>query len=210
MRKNIEVEFRGPLTKKQFLDLKKHLNQNGKYLGNKSRLSLMYFRKKFPKNVSSIKNDPIDLRLRVTNGKSTMVMKYGQWGGTDTRKEFEFPIDTGKFGDAIDFLGALGWTRAVVYATDAYVYQYKKIEFALIEIKNYGYNYEAEILTTNNKIARISKYIKNVCLKMGLREYRLGEFEKQCNQINNVKSLQFDFNKVFFNALRFRFKNFFK
>jgi len=171
----------------------------------------MYFRKNFPKNVNSIKNDPVDLRLRVTNGKSSMVMKYGRWGGTDTRKEFEFPFETNKFCEAVDFFKALGWSKAVVYATDAYVYQYKKIEFALIEIKNYGYNYEAEILTNNpRQIPRISKYIKNICTKLGLREYLPGEFEKQCNQINNVKTLQFDFNKIHFDSLESRFKKLFK
>lgn len=208
---NIEVENRGPLTKKQFQALKLYLNKNGKLLGHKSRLSLMYFRKNIPKKVSSIKNDPVDLRLRITNGQAAMVMKYGQWAGSDTRKEFEFPIEKKKFGQAIEFLAALGWTKTVVYATEAFMYKYKNIEFAVVEIKGYGHTYEAEIIVKNkNKISATRKKIKDICAKLGLREYRPNEFERQCDQINNTEKLQFDFTKTSFEFLRNQFKKFFK
>ncbi|MGC9049253.1 MAG: CYTH domain-containing protein, partial [Patescibacteria group bacterium] len=175
---DIEVEIRGPLTKKQFQNLKKFLTKNGKLIGRKSRLSLMYFRKQVPKNVNAIKNDPVDLRLRITDGQATMVMKYGQWAGSDTRKEFEFPIEKNKFGQAIEFLKALGWTKTVVYATDASIYKYREVEFAVVEIKGYGYVYEAEIMVKNKKeISAARKKIKTLCSKIGLREYRSGEFE---------------------------------
>ena len=208
---NIEVESRGPLTKKRFQALKKYLTKNGKFIGRKSRLSLMYFRTKIPKDVKSIKNDPVDLRLRITNGQATMTMKYGQWSGSDMRKEFEFPIDKNQFGDALDFLKALGWTKAVVYATDAFIYHYKNIEFAVIEIKKYGYVYEAEILVkSKNEINRACQRIKTTSSRLGLKEYEPGEFEKQCNQINNTKKLQFDFAKTSFNVFEKQFKEFFK
>ncbi len=211
MTKNIEVEVRGPLTKKGFQKLKKYLSKNGKFITRKSRLSLMYFRTKIPKNVTAIKNDPVDLRLRITNGVATMVMKYGQWSGSDIRKEFEFIINQKQFGEAIEFLGALGWMKTVAYATNAFIYQWRKIEFAVVEIKNYGYVYEAEILVKNKKdIILASKKIKNVCSQLGLREYQSGEFEKQCNQINNTKKLQFNFNKTSFNTFKTKFQKFFK
>jgi len=211
MANTIEVEIRGPLTKKQFQNLKKFLAHKGKLIGHKSRLSLIYFRKQIPKDVKLIKNDPVDLRLRITNGQATMVLKYGQWAGSDVRKEIEFPIDKKKFGQAIEFLKALGWTKTVVYATEAFIYKYKKIEFAVVEIKRYGYTYEAEIMARNKKEAIATRQkIKTLCSKMGLREYQSGEFEKQCNQINNTKKLQFDFVKTSFLTLKNKFKKFFK
>ena len=208
---NIEVEARGPLTKKQFQGLKRYLAKNGRLLGRKTRLSLIYFRKRIPKNVNTIKNDPVDLRLRITNGRAAMVMKYGQWSGSDARKEFEFPINKKQFGQAIEFLAALGWSKTVAYATDTSIYQYKNIEFAVVEIKGYGQVYEAEILVKNKKgVAPARKKIKAICSQLNLREYQQGEFEKQCNQINNTKKLQFDFSKTSFNVLQKRFKKFFK
>ena len=209
--KNIEVEIRGPLTQKQFHDLKKKLAKDGELINQKSRLSLMYFRNKIPKRVKTIKNDPVDLRLRITNGQATMVMKYGQWAGSDIRREFEFPIDKKQFGQAIEFLKALGWTKTIIYATKAFVYRYKKIEFAVVKIKNYGYAYEAEILAKDKKNAILAqKKIKTICSRLGLREYRKGEYENQCNQINNTKKIQFDFTKVSFKTLKKKFKEFFK
>jgi len=208
---NIEVEIRGPLKAKQLQGLKKFLAENGKFIGRKSRLSLMYFPKKIPKDVWTMKNELVDLRLRITNGQTQMVMKYGQWAGSDIRQEFEFPIEKNKFGAAVEFLTALGWTKAVACATNAFIYQYCGIEFALVEIKGYGYMYEAEILAKNKKdVSAAKKKIKIICLQLGLREYEPGEFERQCNQINNTKKLQFDFAKTSFNIFKRQFKKFFK
>ena len=208
---NIEVEIRGPLTKKQFQNFKKFLAKKGKLICHKPRLSLMYFRKQIPKKVKAIKNDPVDLRLRITDDQATMVMKYGQWAGSDVRKEFEFPVEKKKFGQAIEFLRALGWTKTVAYATDAFIYKYKGVEFAIVEIKDYGYVYEAEIMAKNKKeVSTARKKIKTLCSKIGLREYRAGEFEKQCNQINNTKKLQFDFARTSFQILKNKFKKFLK
>lgn len=207
MSKNIEVENRGPLTKKEYLRLKNFLTKRGRPTEHKSRLTLMYFRHHIPVHVNEIKNDPIDLRLRITNGQAALVLKYGNWAGSDMRKEFEIFIDKDKFEAAIGFLAALGWTRAVVYATEAFVFNYKKIEFALIEIKNYGFMYEAEILSRSQKQALIAQHrIQQTCQALGLREYQSKEFEAQCNNINQVRSLQFDFAKDSFMVIKNRFK----
>ena len=55
MPKNIEVEIRGPLTKEQFDNLNKFMKQNARFINEKDRLSVMYFRDKIPKSSLEIK-----------------------------------------------------------------------------------------------------------------------------------------------------------
>lgn len=210
MSKNIEVEIRGPLTKEQFDNLNKFMEKNAKFVNEKDRLSVMYFRDKIPKNSLEIKDDKVDLRVRVTNKKAEIVMKYGSWSGSDARKEFSFNIELNKFEEALEFLKYLGWSICVVYATKAKTYMYKDIEFGIIEVKNVGYVYEAEILTEKQEdVKKAESKIRSVCKDLGLREYKPNEFETQCDKVNNTRGLQFDFSKQDISEVRKRFKEFF-
>jgi len=205
-----EVEVRGPLTKGQYNRLIKNLEEKGKFVSEKSRLSVMYFRDDIPEKSDNIKDDPVDLRVRITNKKAEIVMKYGSWGGSDNRKEFIFPIDPDKFEEALEFLKYLGWHIAVVYATKSRVYTYKGIEFAVVNIKDFGYNYEAEILVNDDsKTKETYNKIRKICQEFDLREYNENEFEQQCNEINNTKELQFDFNIQKLSEIRKNFNEFF-
>ncbi|MGC8533450.1 MAG: hypothetical protein ACP5MV_02355 [Candidatus Parvarchaeum sp.] len=62
--------------------VKRFRRLHAKFLGKTRRFSLIYLRSK-----SANKNDPIDLRIRVTNGKSEIVLKYGEEGAFDNREE---------------------------------------------------------------------------------------------------------------------------
>ncbi len=65
----IEVEHRGLLTEKKFNELVKFLKKEGKFIGKKNRFSLIYFSHGKVANFKLQKNNPIDLRLRITNKK---------------------------------------------------------------------------------------------------------------------------------------------
>ena len=206
----IEVEQRGPLTRNEFVKIKSFLDKNAKFILKKERLSFMYFRDKIPKDVEEIKDDPIDLRIRVTNKDPEIIIKYGLFGRCDNRKEISLPIPLDKVEEAVELLKAMGWVETVAYATKTYTYQYRGIEFALVEIKNFGYTYEAEILVEEGKnIEGIRDKIKSVCKELSLRDYKKGEFENQCNKINNTKSLQFNFSKIDFKKTKKIFEDFF-
>ena len=84
---NIEVESRGPLSMEDFARAKNFLEKNGRFKGENKRLSLMYFRNKFPKDMTEIKDEKVDLRIRVTNGQAELVLKYGTFSASDSRKE---------------------------------------------------------------------------------------------------------------------------
>ncbi|MBS3140595.1 CYTH domain-containing protein [Candidatus Woesearchaeota archaeon] len=207
--KNIEVEVRGPLNESELKEAKAFFDKNAKFIKEKDRLTLLYFRgDKIPKDVSEYHGEKVDLRLRVTNKKAEMIIKYGSWSGSDSRKEISLQIDLNKFEEAIEFLKNLGWHVCVAYSTKTHVYEYKEIEFALVDILNLKDNYfEAEIMAHENEdINKIKQDLIKLCKEIGLREYKGNEFEKQCNDINYICPL--DFNKDSFSDLKKKFKEF--
>ena len=210
MAAKIEIEIRGPLKKAEFLNLKKFMEKNGEFLREGDRFSLMYFRDYIPKNLLEIEDEKIDLRLRVTNKKAELTMKYGHFEGNNTRKEFSFFLPLNKFDEMTEFLRHLGWKIGVINATKTYVYDYNGVEFSLGEIKGFGYYYEAEILTeSEEKVDKFKKKILDVCKELNLRQYKKEEFNKQCNEINNTKELQFNFDERPFSEIKSKFKEFF-
>src|SRR3989344_4824544 len=208
MTNQTEVEFIGLITKEKFNELKGLFSKEGKFKKEKERLSLMYFRDgKIPKDISEIKDELVDLRFRVTNKQPEIVLKYGNFTGSHARKEVSIKPD--EPDKHIEFLNLLGWNKGVIYATKTFVYTYHDIEFSLIEIKDYGYNFEAEILTEESKIEEAKNKIKKELTMLNLKELNEEDLNKQCNAINNKKELRFDFSKETFEDHKKRFSEFY-
>lgn len=210
MEKQIEVELMGNLRKEKFLELQSLFEKEGAFKKKKRRLSLMYFRDKIPKDLIEIKDELVDLRLRITNGIPEVVIKYGLFTGSHAREEISINFDIKDFEKYIDLLKYLGWHLAVGYSTKTYVYNYKSVEFSLVEIKDYGYNFEAEIITENEESGNAKRKLTIFCEELGLKSFNENELDKQCNDINNKKEFQFDFNKQSSNKIREQFKEFFQ
>ena len=168
MEKQIEVEVIGNLTIEKFIELKKKLENKGRFKKRKKRISFMYFRDRVPKNISEIKGEDTDLRLRITNKEPELIIKKGIFTGSHCRKEISIHFPLKEIQKYVDFLSAIGWNIGIIYAIESYVYDYQGVEISLIDIKDYGYNFEAEILSTNkekennrdkiSKILSIDKY----------------------------------------------------
>lgn len=209
MVKDIEVEVMGSLSAEKFKEIKKLFDEKAVFEKKKERLSFMYFKGKIPKDVAEIKEEMVDLRWRVTNKEPEIVLKYGNFTGSHVRKEIALHPNKEDLNEYVEFLKLIGWHLGVVYATKTQVYTYKEIEFSLAEIKDYGYNFEAEILTDKANSENVKeKIIKELSL-LGLKPFEEEGLNKQCNTINNKKELQFDLNEVSFDEIRKRFKEFF-
>ncbi len=210
MKKNIEVEIMGPLNKKEFTSLNKFMKRDAKFLGERDRFTLMYFKNKIPKYIGEIKGEKVDLRLRISNKKAEIVLKYGLFGYVNKREEIIIPIELSKFDEAIRFLKYLGWTKTVVYATKTYMYKYKNTELVITDIKDFGYSYEIEIMVNSEKdVSRTENELFKIIKDLNLRKYTKEGFDKQCNDINNTKELQIDFKEESFSRIKNKFKKFF-
>jgi len=210
MKNQIEVEFIGSLSKEKFQELKSLFEKEGEFKKQKIRLSLMYFRDRIPEDLSEIKDEPVDLRFRVTNKQPEIVLKHGLFTASHARKEISIEMKPEESEKYIEFLSCLGWNIGVIYATKTFAYTYKGIEFSLIEIKDYGYNFEAEILTNKSEVDEAKKTITKELENLGLKPFDEEGLNKQCNAINNKTDLQFDLSKQSFKEIRDRFREFFE
>ena len=207
MAKNIEVEHRGLLTKEKFNTLRKFLEKEGKFIKEKDRFSVIYSPR--GKETLRIHRSPIDLRLRITNKKSELVLKYGKWSGSDARKEFSFPIDSAKFGEMTEFIKILGFYYGVLQATKTYVYMYKDIEFAIVQVPGFGYYFEAEILTEKKSIQSANQKIMLILKELGLNVLNDKDFYKLLEDLSDRPGFLFNFKKENFSEIKKRFVDYF-
>lgn len=208
MKKQIEVEVRGRI--ENFENTLNNFKNKAKFLGEKERLSFVYFPSdKEVSNVESVREDPIDLKVRITSKNPEIVMKYGRWGSEENRRELLFPIEIEKFPDALDFLKYLGWHKGVLMDTKTYVFEYKDIEFALVKSGEHSY-FEAEKLCENECEAEaLLKEIKEACTEMNLKLFEEQEFIDFLNTMNERKDRLFNMHEKTFDEVITKFKEYF-
>lgn len=203
----IEVEYRGALTKEKFKELGDFLKKNGEFVKEKDRFSVIYFPR--GKEKLKVSKSPLDLRVRITNKKAELVMKYGRSSGNDARKEFSFPIDPESFDEMTEFLKILGYYYGVLQATKTFVYMYQDIEFALVDVPGWGYYFEAEILTEEKAVADANKKIALVCKDFGLKILNDKAFYELLEDLSNRPGFRFNFKKENFLDVKKRFMDYF-
>lgn len=190
MDKNIEIEIRGPLSKKEFNNLVKLFENKGKKISKKDRILIDY--STFQKG--GIKNRKKDIRLRVTNGIPEIVVKVGEWGGTEQRKELSVFTRPGEFDILVEIFGELGFVKGMLCVRKSKVYEYKDIEFALVEVPGHSYYYEAEKMANKKENAdKMIKEIQNICKNLNLEMFNKKEFFKYINKLNKEVNEIFDY-----------------
>jgi len=203
----IEIEQRGLLSESQFRELDKKLSSEGKFLGEKKRFSVISASSQ--KSVKEVVDEKIDLRVRVTNGKSELVLKYGKWGSKDSRREINIAFDTKDFDEMIEFIKLIGFNRIVLQATVTRCYTYNNIEFALVHVPGYGYYFEAEIMADDNESEDAHKAIESEVGRLGLRIANQEEYHELLDSMNNREGFRLDLDKTDFQETRKRFAEYF-
>ncbi len=203
MKKDIEVEVRGLLTKEQYENLNKILQEKSKLKEEKYRILLDY--STFLPN-EGIENRTKDIRVRVTNGIPEIVVKLGAWGGSESRKELSFKGQKGSFDSLVEIFGQLGFEKAMLCERRTKAYDYKGIEFALVEVPNHSYYFEAEKMAhSENDFEQIEQEIRQVCEEFGLSILTKSEFFQYIEKINKEANEIFNFDACSENYFKERF-----
>src|SRR3990167_9830696 len=202
MDKNIEIEIRGPLTKEEFDNLVKLFENKGKKTSKKDRVLIDYYT--FLEG--GVENRHKDIRLRVTNGIPEIIVKVGEWGGTEQRKELSVFTKQGEFDTLVEIFGALGFYKGMLCVRKSKVYEYKGIEFALVEVPGHSYYYEAEKMAHEKEDAeKIIKEIKNVCKDLSLKVFDKKQFFEYIDKLNRESNEVFDYKNHTPNYFKNRF-----
>jgi len=203
----IEVEIRGEVEdyNKTLAELKK----KAKFIEEKNRLTLAYFKGDLAKDVREVKDEKVDLRIRITNKKPEIIMKYGGWGAKDQRKEISIPISIEDFDEAVDLLKHLGWTKCLIAPYKTLVFDYKGIEFALVTQSGKHKYFEVEKIAKNEKdVKSMHKEIEDACKEFNLVPHTQEEFYDRLNRMNKDLIIA-DFNKDDWKEIKKKFKEFF-
>lgn len=169
----VEIEFRGPLTKTGFQKLLAFLKRNGKFVKRTKRKTFVFF----------TDDKTLDLKVRITDGQSEIVVKKGFWGARK-REEIVLPIETKLVGAAQEILAALGYEEGVMTLREAEVFVYKDVEFSLVKCPKNYYFYEAEFVggkSIKDPEAHVKRVLKS--LELGIwSEKEVYDFLMFCNQ----------------------------
>ena len=203
-----EVEVRGKILG-QFATLLTRFRKIATFVGEKDRFSLIYFNHGLVKDVREIKDEKIDLRLRITNKQAELVLKYGTWGGSDSREEISLPVPNEKFAETVLLLQRLGWTKGVALATKTYTFQYQGIEFALVQTKHLTYFEAEKMVTTKKDIEKERDHILTICRSLGLEPFSDESFMDTINLLNNHPDNQFNFTKQSFEEIKKKYEEYF-
>jgi len=203
MERNIEVELRGPISLEKIQEIEEIFQKGGKFKKNKNRVLIDYSSSISAEDISGRTKD---IRLRVTNGIPEIIIKTGRWGGTDSRKEISVFTNKGEFDNLVHIFGSIGLKKGVLCVRNSKVYDYKGIEFALVEVPGHSYYFEAEKMvgSESEKLAAV-KTIGSVCKELGLKVFSSEEFYKYIEDLNKSVNEIFDFDKYEDNYFKNRF-----
>lgn len=192
MIKNIEVEIRGEITKEEYDKLTKLFEKEGKFIDDKDRIAICY---PDPNTGSLVEECFTDIRVRETNGIPEIIIKKGKWGGNENRKELSVIGKRGEFGKMLEMMDALGHKTGVAVVRKGKVYEYKGIEFSLVEVPDHSYYYEAELMVEEDKIIEAQGKIRKLCDKLGLAVFDDDGFYTYINKLNKEANKPFCFDE---------------
>ncbi len=202
MEKNIEIEVRGPLSAEKIESLISLFEREGKKITEKDRVLIDY--SDFLEG--GVENRKKDIRLRTTNGIPEIIVKIGEWGGTDQRKELSFFGKSGEFDALVEIFAALGFKKGMLCVRKSKVYEYKGIEFALVEVPKHSYYYEAEKMAgADEDGGRITEEIKKVCQELRLEMFSRESFFEYIHKLNDEVNEVFDYAEYTPNYFKNRF-----
>ena len=203
----IEVEQRGLISRDRFFELKDFFTQNGSMIDTKKRFSMIV--NNVATTVREAKDELIDIKLRITNKKPELAVKYGKWSGKDSRQEFNFFLEEDQFDDMLAFLKIIGYEKYVLMANTKYDYLYNDIEFSLVEVPNWGYYFEAEISTEPDNIDSAMKKIDKELNDLKLKTLNEEDFYDLLDELNGRDGYKIDLKKTSFSKLKEKFSDYF-
>lgn len=144
--------------------------------------------------------------MRVTNGVPEIIVKLGRWGEKDCRREISVKTAPGSFDDLVEIFGILGLKKGVLCIRNSKVYDYKDTEFALVEVPNHSYFYEAEKMIDKSESEEdATRKILDVCNELKLKTFSKKDFFQYLDVLNKEVNELFDFDYYKKNYFKERF-----
>lgn len=125
-----------------------------------------------------------------------MIVKLGNCGGVDERRELSVTTAPGSFDTLVEIYATLGYTKGVLCIRKTEVYEYQDVEFALVEVPGHSYFYEAEKMAhAGEDKTALAESIKSVCADLGLEIYSSDDYFVYVERLNKEANEVSDFSK---------------
>ncbi len=192
--KNIEVELRGPLSEEGYDGLLELLKTKGRLVKNQHRLLLDY-----STFFEGIAERTLDVRVRVTDGKTEIVVKKGRFGGSSREEASIFPEDN-NIEKTLKLMSLLGYNKAVACDRRIQRYIIDDIEIAVQDVIDFNKPgaihsrfFEAEIMADEAgkdfAVVRIREFLS----LHGLKEFSETEWNEYVATMNTEANGVFDY-----------------
>lgn len=190
---NFEVEKRGLFTKSKYNRLLKFMKTNATFIKQKKRFQLVYLKKM---NFKADPTNPVDLRVRITNGEGKLVLKYGNWHTGESRAEYEvdFPIE--EIEEVLNIFKILDKKWGTSVFSDTQLFRFKGIEVAIVHTHKDIYYWELELLVKKkSEIKKAESRIEKLITEFSLKPLSSKGMQKYVNDLNKRRFWQFNFKK---------------
>jgi predicted adenylyl cyclase CyaB len=179
---DFEIELRGRITDEKFLSIKDFLEKNAQLKAEKNRVFYDY--STFIPG-EGLRGRTKDFRVRETNGQPEVILKLGNWQGSDRREEISVLTEKNSTEKLLKIFGEMGFVKAIKGVRHTLAYDYKDIEIALVEVPGHSYYFEAEIVApadSNHDI--VHHQIKDILNELGLETFTENGFHDYIDQLN--------------------------
>ncbi len=207
----IEVEVRGKI--ENFEKTLEEFRKKAKFVEEKDRFTLLFARPGLSLSDAlkkeTLKNEKVDLKVRITNKKPEIVLKYGYVKGSEGRKEILIPIKSEDFDKAVELFKFLEWNKGKIQATKTFVFIYQEIEFALVKTNILDYFEAEKVVHEKGDIDKILEEIKEVCNEFNLNPVKEEEFFEILDEFNKHEERVFDLTKQNLEEIKEKWKEYF-
>lgn len=184
MTKNIELELRAEISKQSFIKVLNKFKKAGKLISKTKRLSVMYFGK--------IGKSNIDVRVRITNGKSEVVVKRGDFH-SHNRTEISQLINKSQFIGMVKLMTQLGFTDMKVGERETYNFDFRNgIIISLVKAGGISY-VEVEKMTSKLKQKNDKNELVNLAQTLQINLFKnKKEFIDLCHRLTETCDWRFN------------------
>lgn len=180
----IEVEIRGELTKEQYSLLDEKFNIEGELIEVQDREMIRLFG--FSEDEDDIIKRSLDVRIRVTNGRSEIMAKTNLTGDNVARKEQSFDLGEMYLEDVKSLVKVFGFSTGRWMHRKKKVYTVDGYEWSLVEAVPDIYYFEVEkVAESEEQILNIKEEILKQIQKLGLKNFSDEEYSKFISTLND-------------------------
>jgi adenylate cyclase class IV len=179
----IEVEIRGELTKEQHSLLDKKFGIEGKLIEVQDREMVRLFG--FSEDEDDIIKRSLDVRVRVTNGHSEIMVKTNITGDNLARREQSFDLGEMDLEEVKSLVKVFGFCEGRWMHRKKKVYMVDGCEWSLVEAVPDIYYFEVEkVAESEEEISNTKEQILNQIHKFNLKSFSDEEYSKFISTLN--------------------------